>query len=97
VIVAGLSASRNRRTQKRSGDHAGRIRAILASDVKRGAVVWRSARKWKTERHVDGAAERSNLDGRHPHVVIRRYHRVELAAHCAHENGVRRERASDFR
>jgi hypothetical protein len=83
-----VSAKCNRRTQKRSRDHARWVGAVLAGDVQRGAVIRRCARKWKPERDVHGAAERRDLDRRHSDIVIRRDHRIELAAHGAHEDRV---------
>jgi hypothetical protein len=89
VTGARLTASRNRRTKKGSGDHTRRIGAILAGDVERGSMIRGRARKWQPQRNVHGASERRDLDRRHSHVVVRSYHRVELAAHRAHKNRVR--------
>jgi hypothetical protein len=92
ATAARLGASRNRRTQKRSGDHARRVGAIQAGDVERGPVIRRRSRERKAERHVHGTAERGDLDRRHAHVMVGRDHRIELAAHRAHENRVGGER-----
>ena len=90
-----LSARRNRRTQKRSGDHAGGIRAILTGYVQRGAVIGRGARERKPQRDIYRAAERRDFDSRHPDVVIWRDHGVEFAAHRSHKNRIRGKRALD--
>jgi len=58
-------------------------------------VVGRRARERKAERDIYRAAERCDLDGRHPDVGVRRDHGVKFPAHRAHEDGVRRERAFD--
>jgi len=85
---ARLTASRNRRTEKRSGDHARRVGAVLAGDVERRTVIRRGPRKRQSERNVHRAAERRDLDRRHTHIVIGRDHRVEFAAHGANEHGI---------
>ena len=58
-------------------------------------MIGRRARERQAERDVHRAAERRDLDRRHADVVIRRDHRVELAAHRAHEDGVGGKRAGD--
>jgi len=58
-------------------------------------VIWRRARKWKAERHVHGTAEGRDLDRSHAYIMIWRDHRIELAAHGAHENRVGGERPLD--
>jgi len=69
----------------------------VAGDVERGAVVRRGAREREAERDVYRAAERRDLDRRHPDVVIRRDDGIELAADGAHEHGVGGERSFDLR
>src|SRR6476659_2178899 len=51
-------------------DHARRVRAILAGDVQRGAVIGRRAREREPHRDVHGAAERRDLDRGHADIVI---------------------------
>jgi hypothetical protein len=58
-------------------------------------VIRRSSRKRKTEGDVNSVAERRDLDRCHPDVVVRRDHRIELAAHRAHEHRVGGERSAD--
>src|SRR5207253_958604 len=89
------NASRNRRTQKRSRDHARRIGPILSGDVERCAVIRGRARKWKTQRDVYRASKRCNLDRSHPNVVVRCDHSIELSPHGAHEDCVSRKRSID--
>ena len=56
-------------------------------------MVRRGAREGQAERHIHRAAETRDLDCCHPHVVIRRDHRVKLTPHGAHEHRVGRERS----
>jgi len=60
-------------------------------------VIRRRSRKWKSQRDINGAAERRDLYRRHADIVVGRDHRIELAAHRAHEHRVGRERPVDSR
>jgi len=55
-------------------------------------VIRRRARERKSERDIYRAAERRDLDGGHPDVVIRRDHGVKFPAHRSHKNRIRRKR-----
>jgi hypothetical protein len=61
---------------------------MLTRDVQRRAMIGRRAWERKPEGDVHRASERRDLDGRHADVVIRGNHRIELAAHRAHEDRV---------
>jgi hypothetical protein len=54
-------------------------------------VIRRRARKRKPQRDIYGTAERRNLDGRHPDIVIWRDHGVKFTADRSHENRIRRK------
>jgi hypothetical protein len=58
-------------------------------------MIRRRAWERKPQRDIYRTAERSDLDGGHPHVVIRRDHGVKLPAHRSHEDRVRRKRSLD--
>jgi len=59
-------------------------------------MIDRRADDWKPERHVDRSAERKQLHGNQSLIVITRHHSIELAAGCAAEDGVARERSVDI-
>jgi len=52
-------------------------------------VIRRGARERKPQRDIYGAAERRDLDGGHPDVVIWRDHGVEFPAHRSHKDRIR--------
>jgi hypothetical protein len=54
-------------------------------------VIRRRARERKSQRDIYRTAERRDLDGRHPDVVIRRDHGVKFPAHRSHKNCIRRK------
>jgi len=58
-------------------------------------VIRRRARERKPQRDIYRAAERRDLDSRHPDVVIWRDHGVEFAAHRSHKNRIRWKRPLD--
>jgi len=60
-------------------------------------VIRRGARERQSQRDVYRAAERRDLDCRHPDIVVWRDHRVEFAAHRPDENRIRGERPLDSR
>jgi hypothetical protein len=51
-------------------------------------MIRRRPRKWKPEGDVHGAPERSDLDGRHSHIMVRRDHGVKFSTHSPNENCV---------
>jgi hypothetical protein len=58
-------------------------------------MIRRRARERKSQGDIHRIAERRDLDGGHPDVVIRRNHGVKFAAHRSHKDRVRRERPLD--
>ena len=93
--VLERNAARDARAQDNRLDHARRIGDPLPGDVERRAVIRRRRGNGKPERDVHRAAERRDLDRGHSDVVIRRDHGVELAAHRANEDRVRRKRTEN--
>jgi len=91
------SALRDARAHESRGDKTAGIGHATPGDIERGPVIRRGTRKGQPEGHVHGAAERGHFDGGHPDVVVRCDHDIELAAQCADEDRVRRERAGDPR
>src|SRR5690349_6068881 len=58
-------------------------------------MIDRGPDDWQSERHVDCAAKRHELDRNQSLVVIAGHHRVELTAHGAHEYRIRRKWSAD--
>jgi hypothetical protein len=80
----------NRQFDRRS--HASRVRGACSRDVERGAMVRGRPRKGEAKRHVHSPPEARNLDCRHPYIVVRCDHGIELAPERANEHGVGRQR-----
>jgi hypothetical protein len=68
--------------------HRCRIGATRTGDIEGGAMVGRRAWERQAQRDVNGRAEGSGLDGRHPHVVVGCEHGVRFAAHGPDKDGV---------